>query len=165
MSPTPTTLTSSTLFPILFFLSVTLQQVISKVPLSTASDLDEAVQHGKVAFETWSGMTIKQRAAIMFRFHSLVDKHSSELAGIIVTENGKNMTEAMADVAKGNETAEWATSLPQVRKPLSIVQSVEIWLYFYIVVISVSVEWCIGKPSSSYLLPSYPPVALASHIT
>lgn len=37
-----------------------------------------------------------------------------QLSKIIVRENGKNYTEAMADVAKGNETAEWATSLPQL---------------------------------------------------
>lgn len=29
-------------------------------------------------------------------------------------ENGKNMTEALADVAKGNETVEYACSLPQL---------------------------------------------------
>ena len=50
----------------------------------------------------------------MFKFHSLVDEHSKELAQLIVTENGKNFVEALADVAKGNETAEWATSLPQL---------------------------------------------------
>ena len=115
--------------------------VLCKVPLSTAADLDTAVQHGLKAFEVWSNITIKQRAAIMFKFHSLVDKHSEELASIIVRENGKNMTEALADVAKGNETAEWATSLPQlaagkklevsrgiyceeVRKPLGVVAAI-----------------------------------------
>ena len=36
--------------------------------------------------------------------------------------------------------------------------------YLYIIVILVSVEWCIIKPLSSYLLPSHPAVALASHI-
>jgi len=38
-------------------------------------------------------------------------------------------------------------------------------LSLYIVVISVGFEWCIGKPSSSYLLLSHPTVALASQIT
>lgn len=89
-------------------------EVLAKVPLSTIEDLNEAVAVGKKAFEGWSALTLKQRAAIMFKFHSLVDKHSQELAEIIVKENGKNIVEALADVAKGNETAEWATSLPQL---------------------------------------------------
>jgi len=33
---------------------------------------------------------------------------------LIVLENGKNMNEALADVAKGNETVEYACSLPQL---------------------------------------------------
>ncbi len=88
--------------------------MIAKVPLSNSGDLDRAVAAAKEAFGGWSGLTIKQRAAIMFKFHELVDAHSEELAAIIVKENGKNFTEALADVAKGNETVEWSTSLPQL---------------------------------------------------
>ena len=86
-----------------------------KVPLSTAADLHEAVMAGKAAFPAWSqGFTIKQRAAIMFRFQGLLNDHANELAEIIMLENGKNRAEALADLAKGNETVEWATSLPQL---------------------------------------------------
>ena len=80
------------------------------------------------------GIYWMQRAAIMFRFHSLVERNSEELARLIVAENGlnnwlllrpsvliefffaagKNFVEALADIAKGNETVEWATSLPQL---------------------------------------------------
>ena len=87
---------------------------IAQVPRSTAKDVDTAVKAAREAFPAWSGMTLKARAAIMFKFHALVDAHSTELANIIVRENGKNLAEALADVAKGNETAEWATGLPQI---------------------------------------------------
>ena len=36
------------------------------------------------------------------------------LARMIVLENGKNITEALAEVAKANETVEYACSLPQL---------------------------------------------------
>ena len=87
--------------------------VIAKTPLSTKEEFNAAVEAGKLAFESWSTITIKQRASIMFKFHSLVDQHANELAAIIVRENGKNFAEALADVAKGNETVDWATGLPQ----------------------------------------------------
>lgn len=90
------------------------ETVIAQVPLSTAANVDEAVAAAKRAFPEWSGLTIKQRAGIMMKFHHLMDTHSQELAELIVRENGKNITEALADVAKGNETVEWAASLPQV---------------------------------------------------
>lgn len=50
----------------------------------------------------------------MLKFHSLVKDHAQELAELIVQENGKNIVEALADVAKGNETVEYACSLPQL---------------------------------------------------
>lgn len=86
-------------------------EVLAQVPLSTKDDVDDAVKHGLEAFEVWSNMTIKQRTIIMFKFHALVNEHAEELANIIVKENGKNFTEAMADVAKGNETTDWACGL------------------------------------------------------
>ena len=50
----------------------------------------------------------------MLKFHSLIRQNANELADLIVLENGKNKTEALADVAKGNETVEYACSLPQL---------------------------------------------------
>ena len=55
--------------------------------------------------------TLKSRAALLLKFHSLIRDHAPELAELIVSENGKNITEALADIAKGNETVEYACSL------------------------------------------------------
>lgn len=90
------------------------ESVIGKVALSNAKDVVKAVDAASTALETWKSMTIKARAAIMMRFHTLIRDHAQELAELIVAENGKNITEALADVAKGNETVEYACSLPQL---------------------------------------------------
>lgn len=88
--------------------------VVSKVPVGTSDHVARAATAARAAFEAWSSTTIKQRAAIMFRLKALIERDIQELAELIVLENGKNITEAMADVAKGNETVEWASSLPQM---------------------------------------------------
>lgn len=79
-----------------------------------AEDVNNAVEAARKAFPKWSSLTIKARASYMLKFHALVQAHAKELAELIVLENGKNIVEAFADVAKGNETVEWACSLPQV---------------------------------------------------
>jgi len=81
---------------------------------SSGSDVDSAVCLASLAFPQWSQRTIKSRCAILLRFHSLVEKYKGELASLITLENGKNRAEALADVAKGNETVEYACSLPQL---------------------------------------------------
>jgi acyl-CoA reductase-like NAD-dependent aldehyde dehydrogenase len=70
---------------------------IGTVGVSGAKDVDTAVAAAETAFHTWSKSTIKARAAIMMKFHSLVEYHADELADLIVLENGKNKTEALAD--------------------------------------------------------------------
>lgn len=88
--------------------------VIGKVALSTKEDVDQAVQTAVKAFEIWSSYTVKMRAAVMFRVHALIEQHKNELAEIVMKEHGKNRAEALASVDKGNETVEYATSLPQL---------------------------------------------------
>ena len=88
--------------------------VIGKVGVSNAADVAQAVDAASDAFQSWSKLTMKARATIMLKFHALIREHAQELATLIVAENGKNMTEALADVAKGNETVEYACSLPQL---------------------------------------------------
>jgi len=63
-----------------------------KVGLSDASDVAAAVANAKAAFPGWSGMTIKGRAAIMFKLHQLISEHADELAQIATLENGKTYT-------------------------------------------------------------------------
>ncbi|KAF9992880.1 hypothetical protein BGZ65_011685, partial [Modicella reniformis] len=89
-------------------------QVMGHVPLSTADDVTKAVEAAKAAFPVWSNRTLKDRAGILIRFHSLLTQHADELADMVVLEHGKNKAEALASVLKGQETVEYALSLPQV---------------------------------------------------
>lgn len=43
-----------------------------------------------------------------------VNVNTGGQAELVVAENGKNKAEALASVAKGNETVEWACSMPQL---------------------------------------------------
>jgi len=88
--------------------------VCGKVMDSTEKELADVVDAAQAAFAAWSGKTMKARAAIMMKLHYLINENAQELAELIVLENGKNIAEALADVAKGNETVEWACSLPQI---------------------------------------------------
>lgn len=85
---------------------------IAECPLSEASDVDRAVQAAAAAFPEWSATTVKSRAQILFKFKQLLEEHASEIADLIVKEHGKCKPEAMASLAKGIETVEYACSLP-----------------------------------------------------
>ncbi|MHB1327739.1 MAG: CoA-acylating methylmalonate-semialdehyde dehydrogenase [Gemmatimonadales bacterium] len=88
--------------------------VISKVSLSTAAELDHAVQTAKVAFGKWSATPIKDRVQIFFRYKALLERDIESLAWLIVEENGKVFGEAKAEVERAIECVEFACSLPQL---------------------------------------------------
>lgn len=88
--------------------------VISKVPLSEAADVDAAVEAARAAFPAWSAMPIKERVQVFFRYKVLLEKHIDELAALVTEENGKITSEARAEVLKSAELTEFACSLPQI---------------------------------------------------
>jgi malonate-semialdehyde dehydrogenase (acetylating)/methylmalonate-semialdehyde dehydrogenase len=88
--------------------------LLSTVPLSTSQDLDEAVQSAKAAFTTWSKTPIKERVQVFFRYKYLLEKNIQELAALCSEENGKILSESVAEIEKCIELTEFATSLPQL---------------------------------------------------
>ncbi len=89
-------------------------KVCAKVALSTKADVDAAVERAKAALPGWRALTIKTRTAALFKLHHLIQENAEELAKLATLENGKTFNESLASVAKGNETVEWACSLPQM---------------------------------------------------
>src|SRR5450432_3622927 len=87
---------------------------LSEVPMSSSKDLDDAVYAGKKAFKDWSKTPIKDRVQVFFRYKYLLEKHLQELAGLCSEENGKTITESIAEIEKCIELTEFATSLPQL---------------------------------------------------
>ncbi len=87
---------------------------LSRVPMSSAADLDHAVQAGKAAFAKWSQTPIKERVQVFFRYKTLLEKNLQELAELVQMENGKTFSEAAAEIEKCIELTEFACSLPQL---------------------------------------------------
>jgi malonate-semialdehyde dehydrogenase (acetylating)/methylmalonate-semialdehyde dehydrogenase len=87
-------------------------EVIGECPLSSADELDAAVQSARAAFETWRRVPVQERVQYLFRFKTLMEKHAEELAAIVTRENGKTLSEAMGSVARGIQMIDTATGAP-----------------------------------------------------
>ena len=88
--------------------------LLSKVPMSTAKDLDNAVKAAKAAFPKWSHTPIKERVQVFYKYKYLLEKNLQELSALVSEENGKTIGEATAEVEKCIELTEFACSLPQL---------------------------------------------------
>ncbi len=88
--------------------------LLSRVPLSTAQQLDEAVTAAAAAFPSWSAQTIQQRTQVFYRYRELLLARRDELAAIVHEENGKTLDEGRAEVDKAIEATEFACALPRL---------------------------------------------------
>jgi len=87
---------------------------ISSMPMSGAAELDDAVQAAKNAFLGWSGLTLKERVQVFFKYRTLLEENLDELTQLVSLENGKIYSEAKGEVMKSIELCEFAVSMPQI---------------------------------------------------
>lgn len=113
--------------------SPTTGEVIAHVPLSTPEELDAAVRAAAAAQRDWGRQTTKDRVQVMFRLKALLEERTSELADVIVRENGKTPAEAKGSVVRGIECVEFATSLPQMAadRVLEVSRGIECRMHRY----------------------------------
>ena len=88
--------------------------LLSKVCLSSSTDLDDAVNAAQKAFVSWSKTPIKERVQVFFRYKTLLEKNVRSLAELCSEENGKTIGESVAEIEKCIELTEFACSLPQL---------------------------------------------------
>jgi malonate-semialdehyde dehydrogenase (acetylating) / methylmalonate-semialdehyde dehydrogenase len=87
---------------------------IGSVPVAGADVVDSAVKAAAAAFTGWSETPVKDRVQVLFRFKHLVETDINDIADLVSRENGKTYGEAKAEIEKGLEVTEFATSLPQI---------------------------------------------------
>src|SRR5271169_7185935 len=117
-------------------------EVLARTPISTAADVDAAVQAAADAFPAWRRTPPGERIQYLFKLKNLLEEHIDELATITTRENGKTFGEAKAEMRRGIENVEVACGIPmmmqgynledvtpgvdemQIRQPLGVVAAI-----------------------------------------
>jgi malonate-semialdehyde dehydrogenase (acetylating)/methylmalonate-semialdehyde dehydrogenase len=87
-------------------------EVLARVPLSGASDLDLAVRAAREALPEWRAVSTIARARKLFELRERLVARSEDLARSVTTEMGKTLVDARAEVARMIEMVEAATAVP-----------------------------------------------------
>lgn len=87
-------------------------EILATVPLSTAAEVDQAVQAAHAAFHEWRTTPPYTRARAMFKFKNLMEERFEDLSRLVTMENGKTIDEARAEVRRAIENVELAAGIP-----------------------------------------------------
>ncbi len=89
---------------------------LAQVPLSTAADVDAAVQAARAAFPAWRETSPLVRARALFVLRDVLDREREQLARIVTMDMGKTFDDALGEVGRGIESIEMACGAPSLLK-------------------------------------------------
>ncbi|MGW4796604.1 CoA-acylating methylmalonate-semialdehyde dehydrogenase [Nonomuraea sp. NPDC004297] len=87
-----------------------------RVDLASAGLVGEAVTTATAAGRHWGTMSLARRAQVLFAFRELLSARRHEIAALITAEHGKVFDDALGEVTRGLEVAEFACGIPQLLK-------------------------------------------------
>jgi malonate-semialdehyde dehydrogenase (acetylating)/methylmalonate-semialdehyde dehydrogenase len=87
-------------------------EVLARVPLSSAADLDAAVKAAREALPAWRAVSTIARARKLFELRERLVARQEDLARSVTTEMGKTLVDARAEVARKIEMVEAAFAIP-----------------------------------------------------
>lgn len=76
-------------------------QLVTRVPKATQSEMEAAVESSKAAFKSWSQTSILTRQHVMFKLAQIIRSNMKLLAESITKEQGKTLVDAEGDVLRG----------------------------------------------------------------
>jgi succinate-semialdehyde dehydrogenase/glutarate-semialdehyde dehydrogenase len=82
-------------------------ETIAEVPRMGAAETRRAIEAAERALPGWKGMAAKDRARVLRRLADLMSDHAEELAALLVTEQGKPLAEARAEIQYALSFYEW----------------------------------------------------------
>jgi succinate-semialdehyde dehydrogenase / glutarate-semialdehyde dehydrogenase len=81
--------------------------VIGCIPSLGRGETQQAIKSAKDAFPSWSRMTAKKRSEILKRWFTAICDNKNDLAYIMTCEQGKPLSEALAEVLSAAAYVEW----------------------------------------------------------
>jgi malonate-semialdehyde dehydrogenase (acetylating)/methylmalonate-semialdehyde dehydrogenase len=89
-------------------------EVLARVPLSPASEVDRAARAASAAFQTWRRTPATKRVQYLFQLKVLMEEQFDDLAQTITLECGKTLDEAKGELRRAIENVEIACGIPMM---------------------------------------------------
>jgi malonate-semialdehyde dehydrogenase (acetylating)/methylmalonate-semialdehyde dehydrogenase len=89
-------------------------EILAKVPLSPASEVNQAAQAAAEAFVSWRRTPPTERVQYLFKLKNLLEENLEDLARTITLECGKTLAESTGEMRRAIENVEVACGIPMM---------------------------------------------------
>jgi malonate-semialdehyde dehydrogenase (acetylating)/methylmalonate-semialdehyde dehydrogenase len=91
-------------------------QTTGRVALASAEDAAQVIAAADAAAVEWGRTSLARRTQVMFAFRERLNARREELAAIITAEHGKVLSDALGEIARGQEVVEFACGISHLLK-------------------------------------------------
>ncbi|WP_091345268.1 CoA-acylating methylmalonate-semialdehyde dehydrogenase [Micromonospora rhizosphaerae] len=88
--------------------------VTGQVDLASAELVAEVAAKAATAARSWADASLARRTRVLFAFRELLNQRKEEIAALITAEHGKVLDDALGEVTRGLEVAEFACGIPHL---------------------------------------------------
>jgi len=137
-------------------------KLVATAALSTADDVNAAVEAAKSAYTEWRHTTAPSRARKLFALKELLEENFEELSRIQTMEHGKTIDESRGETRRGIENVEVAAGIPSLMMGRSL-ENIAVGIDEYTIRQPVGVFCCIPPFNFPFMVPLwFIPYALAT---
>ncbi|HWU33442.1 MAG TPA: CoA-acylating methylmalonate-semialdehyde dehydrogenase, partial [Marmoricola sp.] len=90
--------------------------VTKQVAFASQKDAAVVIGSAAAAAEDWGRMSLARRTQVIFAFRELLNARKGELGALITAEHGKVLSDALGEVARGQEVVEFACGISHLLK-------------------------------------------------
>ena len=91
-------------------------ELTGRVDFASAGLVDEVVTRAAAAAKGWGATSLATRAQVLFAFRDLFAANRQRIAELVTAEHGKVTSDALGEVSRGLEVAEFACGIPHLLK-------------------------------------------------
>jgi betaine-aldehyde dehydrogenase len=128
------------------------EKVMAELQEATVEEADAAVARAKAAYPAWKAVSPKDRANLMRRIASAIDKHAEELAQLEARNVGKPISDARGEVGMVVDVFNYYAGAPErlVGKTIPVAGGVDMTFREPLGVVALIVPWNFPLPIAAW---------------
>ena len=91
-------------------------EILAKTPLSTPAEANRAIDAAYEAYKNWRNLPVARRAQPLYKLVDLLRQNENKIARVLVSEMGKSIPDAIAELKRTYENIEVACGMPVLQQ-------------------------------------------------
>ena len=91
-------------------------EILAKTPLSTPAEANRAIDAAYEAYKNWRNLPVARRAQPLYKLVDLLRQNENKIARVLVSEMGKSIPDAIAELKRAYENIEVACGMPVLQQ-------------------------------------------------